>query len=93
MLVYYEVMSSPIKLWIERKSKILHISCLKTNFSKIRIAWNYLFDEGKETEQDKETENLTDEEFKKRMDEAMIRGIYDKLQRREGNSKAEWLKS
>ena len=85
MYAQYEFMGSPIRLWINRKDKILHISCLKTNFSKIRISWNYLFDKDKEQEQDKETENLTDEEFKARMDEAMIKGIYEKLQRQEGN--------
>lgn len=83
LFVEYSLPEQIIRLWIDRKNKVLHISCLKTNYSKLRINWKYLFDEGKEAEQDKETENLTDEEFRKRMNEAMVEKVYKKLNRQE----------
>ena len=88
LYVEYSLPDQKLRLWISRHDKKVWISCLKTNFSRIMIHWGYLFDEGKETEQDKETEILTDEEFRKRMDEAMIEKVYAKISRREGNPNA-----
>lgn len=79
MLVQYALPDQIVRLWIDRKHKILHISCLKTNFSRIRINWKFLFDEGKETEQDKETERLDDIQFRERLDGAMIEKVYGKI--------------
>ncbi len=85
MYVYYEVLDQPIRLWIDRRNKHLWISCQKTNYSKIMVKWRYLFDEGKEAEEDKATENLSDADFKKKMDEDLVRRIYEKIERQAGN--------
>lgn len=81
----YKIPDNPIKLWIDRKNKHLWISCKKTKFSKVMIRWNYLFDEGKELEEDKATEQLPDTDFIKRMNDDFAKHLYNKLQRQEGN--------
>lgn len=52
-----------VKLIINREKKALKIASSKTNYLLQKVPWKMLFDKGKESHQDKATENLPDDQF------------------------------
>ncbi len=59
------------KFRIDRKNKKLEVACRKTNYRFQPMPWRYLFDKGKEEEQEKITDPLDDETFKTTVIEQM----------------------
>jgi len=56
--------SELIKLILDRETKDASIASSKTGYKITPIKWRMLFDKGKEEQQEKITDTLTDDEFK-----------------------------
>ena len=65
-----------VRMWIDRRNRILHISSIKTNYSRMRIKWSLLFDSDAE---EKECKVMSDEDFRKRLDESIVKKIVESL--------------
>lgn len=57
---------------IDRKSKKLEVFSSKTNYKFVDQPWKMLFDPGKEDVQEAQTDTLTDDQFEKHLDAAML---------------------
>ena len=64
MILTFQGGSEYAKLEMNRKEKKLVITSSKTGFRPTPTSWNKLFDPGKEEEQEKLTDPLSDEDFK-----------------------------
>lgn len=76
MRLLYRGGTELVILDIDRQDKVLEVTSSKTNYKKVRTEWNMLFDKGKEEQQEKETDSLTDKLFIKAITESMNRNGY-----------------
>jgi len=53
-----------VKLFIDRENKSVKLTSSQTNYQEQDMEWNMLWDKGKEEEQNKVAEGLSDEEFR-----------------------------
>jgi len=65
-----------VKLVIDRANKQLQVSSSQTNYELIPAKWSMLFDKGRETIQERITDRLNDEDFRKAIIAAMAQQGY-----------------
>ena len=66
--------------YIDRKKKELIVSSAKTNYKPVKTEWKNLFDRGKEEQQEKITDTLSDQLFIRSIEEAMRNYGYKLIQ-------------
>ena len=76
MKLIYSCGSEAVGMNIDRKNKSFEIANSKTNYSLLKQPWQMLFDKGKEEEQEKKTDLMSDEEFIKEIDNSMAKVGY-----------------
>ena len=65
-----------MKFDIDRQNKKLIVTSSRTNYKPQTLTWTYLFDKGKETEQELQTDKMNDEDFKKNIIQTMAKVGY-----------------
>lgn len=65
-----------VRLWINRKEKSLYISSIKTNYSRMKIRWSFLFDS---LEEEADCQKMSEEEFKSRLDQSVVKKIIEAI--------------
>ena len=63
MLLLFRGGVETVALDMDRKNKVLAVTSTKTNNKEVYTKWNKLFDKGKEEEQEKITDTLSDKLF------------------------------
>lgn len=66
-----------VKLVIDRQNKKLQVASSKTGYDLVPQPWKALFDKGKERIQEKITDKLNDDDFKKTIIAAMAQAGYE----------------
>lgn len=79
MKLVYSCGSEAVGMIIDRKTKTFEIANSKTNYALMKQPWKMLFDKGKEEQQEKKTDLMTDEEFIKEIDNSMAKVGYLKV--------------
>ena len=64
MLFLFQGGSEYVKMDLDRPTKTLRMSTSKTGYNWKNARWKRLFDKGKETIQEMQTDKLNDDEFK-----------------------------
>ena len=78
MKLLFQGQSEVVLYIIDRKNKNFKLFSSKTNYQLQEMPWKMLFDKGQEKFQDELTQNLSDEEFKFVMRQAMAQYGYKK---------------
>lgn len=71
MELFFQGGGESATLILDRKNKVLVISSSKTNNQPIKTEWKNLFDKGKEEQQEKITDTLSDPLFIKVIEQSM----------------------
>jgi len=76
MRLLFSGSNETVILDMNRESKVLAVTSTKTNNKRVFTEWKNLFDKGKEEEQERITDSLSDKLFIKAISEAMNKNGY-----------------